>query len=75
MLSAAPEIVSDEVSELLVPVGLPMALANAIERVLADKILRNRPIEAGRRVLVRPTLEEYFRNVSALVQSDVRSHD
>jgi glycosyltransferase involved in cell wall biosynthesis len=60
------EIVKDEVSALLVPAKQPLALANGINRLLADESLRKRLIEQGRGVLELHTPEEYFRHISTV---------
>ena len=41
------DVVKDEVTGLLVPSGQPQRLADAINRLIADPLLRNRLIEAG----------------------------
>jgi len=64
-----PDLVEDGVTGLLVPRGDPAALADALERVLADRALAERLGAAGRSS-VEPWLatpEEYARSVRDLV--------
>ncbi len=62
-----PEIVSDGESGLLASPGEPAALAQAIDRLLADPALRDRLAAAGRqRVAERFTLEVMTGNMLAL---------
>lgn len=48
-VGAIPELVDDGVNGILVPPGDPVALADAIERLLADPLLRQRLGDAARR--------------------------
>jgi glycosyltransferase involved in cell wall biosynthesis len=43
-----PEVIEDDVSGLLVPAGATAELADALERIVTDRDLRNRIGEAGR---------------------------
>lgn len=70
-----PQMVDDEVSALLVPARQPLALANAIDRLLADRNLEKRLTQGGRRILMLHTPEEYFRNIYVLFQEVVRTDD
>jgi glycosyltransferase involved in cell wall biosynthesis len=48
-LAGIPDLVADEETGLLAPPGDPIALADAIERLLGDPLLRRRLVEQGRR--------------------------
>jgi glycosyltransferase involved in cell wall biosynthesis len=65
-----PDLVEDEVSGLLVDVGDPSSLADALVRVLADRELAEAMGAAARRrgedVSVTP--EEYAENVAAVIR-------
>ena len=74
-VGGVPEIVDDEVSALLIPARQPLALANAIDRLLADCNLQKRLTEGGRRILMLHTPEQYFQNIFALFQKVVTIDD
>ncbi len=64
-LSGIPELVSDEVSGLLVPASDDAALADALERLARDRELRARLGAAGRETVLREF--DIDRNAAALV--------
>jgi len=51
-VSAIPELVEDETSGLLVEPGQPLAMADAIHRVLMDEALRSKLTAAAKRVVL-----------------------
>lgn len=62
-----PEVVEDGVSGVVVPPGDPDALFRAVDRLLADRGLRQRLAEAGaRRVAERFTVQVMAENMEAL---------
>lgn len=63
-LSGIPELVTDEVSGLLVPAGDDAALADALERLAGDPALRARLGTAGRETVLRDF--DVDRNAAAL---------
>jgi glycosyltransferase involved in cell wall biosynthesis len=63
-LSGIPELVTDEVSGLLVPPGDDTALADALERLAGDSLLRARLGTAGRETVLRDF--DVDRNAAAL---------
>jgi glycosyltransferase involved in cell wall biosynthesis len=64
-----PEVVEDGESGLLAPPGEPAALAQAVDRLLADPALRDRLAAAGQqRVAARFTLEVMTEKMLALYQ-------
>jgi len=75
-VGGTPEVVVDGVTGLLVPPRDPVALAQAIERLLADPELRHRMGQAGReRVEQHFSVEQMVRKTEALYEELLYSVD
>ena len=69
-VSAIPELIEHEVNGLLVPPRDPGALAAALERAIADPVLRTGLAEAGRRtVTARFSFEDGIERIAARLEA------
>ena len=72
-VSAIPELVEDGRTGLLVPPCRPELLAAAIERMLTDRALRQRVIEAARqRIISDFDNRELSRSLAAIYRSQIQ---
>jgi glycosyltransferase involved in cell wall biosynthesis len=63
-----PEVLTHEVNALLVPKQNIARLANAIERLLNDPLLRQQLAEKGKAVVAQHDPQSYFRGVAGLFE-------
>ena len=69
-VSATPELIEHEINGLLVPPRDTGALAAALERAIADPVLRGRLAEAGRRVVTtRFSFEDGAARIAAKLEA------
>jgi glycosyltransferase involved in cell wall biosynthesis len=74
-LSGIPELVTDEVSGLLVPPGDDDALADALERLAGDPALRARLGAAGRDTVLRDfDVDRNAATLASRIQATLAAH-